>query len=167
MVTLFHASSTAAACGLDRWRCTAQSPYQYVKACLAANIPFEVIGLQLYYPDQDMFEIDRMLDRFTGLGKPIHITEMAVSSSTGVDKNFQLGEAPGLWHAPWNEPIQADWVEQVYTLAYSKPEIDAVTWWDLSDKNTFWPFGGLLNEQHQPKRAYYRLQALRRTWGLS
>ncbi|QQE65019.1 hypothetical protein GFS31_17040 [Leptolyngbya sp. BL0902] len=144
-----------------------RSPLQYLRACLAANLDFEVIGLQLYYPDQDMFEIDRMLDRFTALGKPIHITEMAVSSSTGVDENSQLGDARGLWHAPWSEAVQADWVESIYTLAYSKPEIEAATWWDFSDQGTFWPFGGLLRRNHQPKAAYYRLSALKTAWGLS
>ena len=142
-----------------------RSPLSYLKACLAAGIDFEIIGLQLYYPDQDMFEIDRMLDRFTTLGKPIHITEMAVSSNTGIDDNSQLGDARGEWHAPWSEAVQADWVEQVYTLAYSKPAIESVTWWDLSDQSTFWPFGGLLNRQNQPKAAYYRLQGLKQVWG--
>jgi GH35 family endo-1,4-beta-xylanase len=141
-----------------------RSPLSYLKACLAAGIDFEIIGLQLYYPDQDMFEIDRMLDRFTGLGKPIHITEMSVSSNTGIDEVSLMGEALGLWHAPWSEAVQADWVEQVYTLAYSKAAIEAVTWWDLSDQAVFWPFGGLLNRQNQPKAAYYRLQGLKKAW---
>ena len=144
-----------------------QSPFQYVKACIQANIPFEVIGLQLYYSHQDMFEIDRMLDRFSSLGKPIHITEMSTSSETGVDENSQLGESRGLWHAPWSETVQADWVEAIYTLAYSKPTVEAVTWWDLSDTNTFWPFGGLLNEANQPKQAYYRLQRLQQAWRIN
>ncbi|MEM6253768.1 MAG: endo-1,4-beta-xylanase [Cyanobacteria bacterium P01_D01_bin.156] len=144
-----------------------QSPFDYIKTCLKAKIPFEVIGLQLYYSHQDMFEIDRMLDRFASLGKPIHITEMSTSSATGIDDNSQLGEARGLWHAPWTETIQADWAEQIYTLAYSKPEIEAVTWWDLSDQNTFWPFGGLLNQENRPKRAYYRIQALQQNWGVA
>ena len=143
-----------------------RSPLSYLRACLASQIEFEVIGLQFYYPDQDMFECDRTLDRFAALGKPIHITEMAVSSHTGIDENSQLGEALGLWHAPWSEAIQADWVEQIYTLAYSKPEITAATWWDFSDQSTFWPFGGLLNRHHQPKAAYYRLQGLKTAWGL-
>jgi len=92
---------------------------------------------------------------------------MAVSSSTGIDENSQPAEARGLWHAPWSEAIQADWVEQVYTLAYSKPEIKAVSWWDLSDQATFWPFGGLLNRENQPKAAYYRLQGLKTAWGIN
>lgn len=141
-----------------------RSPYRYLQTCLEANIPFEVIGLQLYYPDQDMFEIDRRLDRFISLGKPIHITEMAASSQTGIDEQSLLEEAVGLWHGPWSEAIQADWAEQIYTLAYSKPEIQAVTWWDFSDVGGFWPFGGLLNRELQPKQAFYRLQSLLQDW---
>ncbi|MBW4482648.1 MAG: endo-1,4-beta-xylanase [Tildeniella torsiva UHER 1998/13D] len=143
-----------------------RSPYQYIKACLAAGIDFEVIGLQLYYPDQDMFEIDRLLDRFVGLGKPIHITEMGCSSSPGIDENSIMGEALGMWHDPWSDVVQADWVEQIYSLGYSKPEIEVVSWWDLSDQAVFWPFGGLLNRENQPKAAYYRLQGLKKAWGI-
>lgn len=142
-----------------------RSPYRYIQACLAAGIDFELIGLQLYYPNQDMFEIDRMLDRFIGLGKPIHITEMATSSSSDLDSQTTLKPAPGLWHAPWSQAVQADWVEQIYTLAYSKPEIEAISWWDLSDRSSFWPSGGLLDSQNRPKAAYYRLQGLVREWG--
>ncbi|MBD0266697.1 MAG: endo-1,4-beta-xylanase [Cyanobacteria bacterium Co-bin8] len=141
-----------------------RSPYRYLRACLDAGIEFETIGLQLYYPDQDMFEIDRLLDRFAGLGKPLHITEMATSSNSGVDEQSQLQEARGLWHAPWSESVQADWVEQIYTLGYSKPEVQAITWWDFSDLGVFWPFGGLLDRDLQPKEAFERLRHLLRSW---
>ncbi|MBD0337200.1 MAG: endo-1,4-beta-xylanase, partial [Cyanobacteria bacterium Co-bin13] len=141
-----------------------RSPYRYLQACLAAGIEFETIGLQLYYPDQDMFEIDRLLDRFAGLGKPLHITEMATSSGSGVDEQSQLQDVRGLWHAPWSETIQADWVEQIYTLGYSKPEVQAITWWDFSDLGVFWPFGGLLNRDLQPKAAFERLRHLLQSW---
>lgn len=141
-----------------------RSPYQYLKACLQAKIPFEVIGLQLYYPDQDLFEIDRLLDRFGQLGKPIHITELGVSSATGIDKTSVLQDARGLWHGPWSEQIQADWIEQFYTLCYSKSFIQAVSWWDLIDRGNFLPFGGLLDAQGQPKASFHRLQRLLTQW---
>lgn len=143
-----------------------RSPYRYLRACLGADVPFEVIGLQLYYPDHDLFEIDRQLDRFVSLGKPIHITEMATSSQSGNDFRSQLQVTRGLWHGPWSPQLQADWLEQVYTLAYSKPTIEAISWWDLSDAATFWPFGGLLDPDLQPKPAFYRLLELQRRWGL-
>ncbi len=143
-----------------------RSPYQYLKACVAANIPFEVIGLQLYYPNQDMFEINRLLDRFSRFGKPIHITELGVSSATELDEQAYLKEPRGLWHEPWSEKVQADWVEQFYTLCYSKPYIQAISWWDLADRGNFWPHGGLLHEDMQPKQAFYRLTHLIRRWRL-
>ncbi len=136
-----------------------RSAYRYLKNCLAAKIPFEVIGLQLYYPDQDLFEIDRLLERFGQLGKPIHITELGVSSATGIDQQSGLQDARGLWHQPWSQKIQADWVEQFYTLCYSKSSIQAITWWDFSDRECFWPFGGLLDRDMQPKESFLRLKA--------
>jgi endo-1,4-beta-xylanase len=141
-----------------------QSPFQYLKACIASNVPFEVIGIQLYYPDQDLFEIDRLLDRFSTLGKPIHITELGVSSATGIDQQSLLKDAQGLWHRPWSQNVQADWIEQFYTICYSKPAIEAISWWDFTDAGCFWPFGGLLDQNMQPKEAFYRLKNLLAQW---
>lgn len=140
------------------------NPYQFVQNCLAADIPFEVIGVQLYYPHQDMFEIDRMLDRFGQFGKPIHVTELGVASDTELDMNAVIQKPGGRWHAPWSQAVQADWVEQFYTLCFSKPHIEAVSWWDLSDIGNFWPHGGLVDDDMQPKEAYRRLQQLIAAW---
>lgn len=140
------------------------SPFQYLQRCITAEIPFEIIGLQVYYPHQDMFEINRLLERFSSLNKPIHITELGTSSAATIDENSQLKEPRGMWHKPWNEAVQADWIEQFYTLCYSKPYIKAISWWDLADGGSFWPHGGLLNPQMQPKLSYYRLQRLMKKW---
>lgn len=140
-----------------------QSAYQYLQTCLKTNIPFEIIGMQLYYPNQDMFEINRLLERFSQLGKPIHITELGVSSNTTRAENTPFPDPPGLWHGPWNENIQADWVEQFYTLCYSKSYIQAITWWDLADGG-FWPHGGLLKSDFSAKLAYLRLNTLQKRW---
>ncbi len=141
------------------------TPYQYMKACLDAEVPFEAIGLQLYYPNHDLLEIDRLLERFGRLGKTIHLTELGVPSATTEDENSFMKTPFGLWHKPWSETIQADWIEQFYTLCYSKPYIEAITWWDLSDQiNHFWPHGGLLNTEGKPKKSFYRLKDLLQQW---
>ncbi len=140
------------------------SPYQYLKKCITADIPFEIIGLQVYYPNQDMFEINRLLERYSNLGKPIHITELGVSSANTIDETSQLKEPRGLWHKPWSETIQADWIEQFYTICYSKPYIKAISWWDFADKGNFWAHGGLLDSNMQPKQSFYRLSRLIRSF---
>jgi GH35 family endo-1,4-beta-xylanase len=111
-----------------------------------------------------MFEINRQLDRYSKLGKPIHITELGVSSATTRDEKSYLKAPEGLWHAPWSEKVQADWVEQFYTLCYSKPYIQAITWWDFADRGNFWPHGGLLQADMTPKEAYHRLANLIKEW---
>ena len=80
---------------------------------------------------------------------------------------FRWRAAPG-WHGPWSEATQADWLEAIYTIVYSKPEFEAIGWWDLTDNpGHFWPHGGLLNADLTPKLAYARLGDLQKSWGVS
>jgi hypothetical protein len=56
----------------------------------------------------------------------------------------------------------------MWTLCYSKPAYQVVGWWDFVDvPNHFWPFGGLLQKDLQPKEAYHRLLKLKQSWGLA
>jgi len=151
-------------------------PYNYLKDCIAAGIPFDAVGLQLYYDNGrneafDLFEHDRVLEKYAKLGKPIHITELGVSSADIPDEFSQCGRpSPCYWHETWSEKIQADWVEQFYTIAYSKPYIKAITWWDFAEtaekgkKGHWWPHGGLLRADFTPKEAYQRLLKLISGW---
>lgn len=146
------------------------SPYRFLQALEQAGVDYDVIGLQVYYPMRDMFEISRLLDMFGQLGKPIHITELGVPSRYEDDANSHFKQENavknmGWWHAPWTQTIQADWIEQFYTICYSKPYIEAVTWWDFTDHGGhFWPWGGFVDENLQPKESYHRLKALFAKW---
>jgi endo-1,4-beta-xylanase len=144
------------------------SPWRYLADCVKSNVEFERIGLQLYYPQQDLFEIERMLDRFKVFQRPLHISELSCNSAPGLDPDSMRPKdlVPG-WHGPWTETMQADWMEAIYTLCYSKPEFEAVEWWDFADYGGhFWPNGGLLHRDFSPKESYRRLLALKRSWGV-
>jgi GH35 family endo-1,4-beta-xylanase len=132
-----------------------RTPLQYLRAALKIGVEFDAVDLQVYYPEHDLFEIARMLDRFAALGKPLHVTELGVSSRADHDEQ-SIGKEPSqsYWHGPWSESIQADWVEQFYTLSYSQPAVKAVTCWDFSDAGGhFWPHGGFLRPDGQQKKA--------------
>ncbi len=149
--------------GSRRW-----SPYRYINDCIAGGVDFDVLGLQLYYPSVDLFEIERMLDRFTKFNKPIHITEISTASAPGADPNsMRPNSISPPWHGPWSEATQADWLEAIYTIVYSKPQFEAITWWDITDRpGHFWPHGGLLHADLKPKQAYHRLGKLQQRWGV-
>lgn len=149
--------------GARKW-----SPFRYLEDCVKFGVEFERIGLQLYYPSQDLLEIERMLDRFKSLKRPLHISEISCNSAPGLDVESMRAkeDVPG-WHGPWTETMQADWAEAIYTMCYSKPEFEAVGWWDFADyPGHFWPHGGLLRADFTPKESYQRLLALKRSWGL-
>jgi GH35 family endo-1,4-beta-xylanase len=143
----------------------ATTPLEYVQACETTNVGYEAIGLQVYYPRRDMLEIERQLERFFRFGKPIHITELGVSSSSEPQKTGEnRNPHRAVWHGEqWTEEIQADWAEQFYTICYSKPEIQALTWWDFSDP-AFIPHGGFLTPDLKPKEIYRRLSKLIAGW---
>jgi GH35 family endo-1,4-beta-xylanase/nucleotide-binding universal stress UspA family protein len=147
----------------------ARTALRYLRDIMEAGVDFEVIGLQMYSPQRDLFEIDRQLDRYGRLGKPMHITELGVPSATHFPQDHDNREAlekimGRRWHGhPWSESEQADWVEGYYTLCYSKSTIEAITWWDLCDP-AFIPHSGLLDGALREKEAYRRLATLLRSW---
>jgi GH35 family endo-1,4-beta-xylanase len=138
-----------------------RTPFEYYKVLEEERISYEAIGLQLYNPVRDMLEVERQLERFFVFGKPVHITELGVPSSS---VHAKKGVIEKLWHGKeWTPASQADWVEQFYTLCYSKPQVEAISWWDLSDQG-FILDAGLLDEQYRPKEAYERLRRLIASW---
>ena len=144
-----------------------RSPLAYLRAVLEAGISFDVVGIQLYFPARDMVAVDRMLEVFESLGKPIHITEMGVNggargfASADGSHWSQLSMSEGVWHGGWNERTQADWMEQFYTLAAARENITALTWWDFMEPS-FSGNGAFLYEDENPREIYFRLLALKK-----
>ncbi|MBM3495205.1 MAG: hypothetical protein FJX72_12920 [Armatimonadetes bacterium] len=96
------------------------------------------------------------IERFAGFGKPIHFTEFTVVSGT------RPAEAGGTWDTtPEGERAQADYVERAYSIMFSHPSVEAVTWWDFSDRGAWQQApAGFLRKDMSPKPAYDRLFGL-------
>jgi GH35 family endo-1,4-beta-xylanase len=112
----------------------------------------------------DLARHSMILDRLSEYGKPIHVTEQSVGSTW--DPNWSQYGA-GWWHRPWDEATQAEFVRQFYTIAFSKERVEAITWWDINDRESFIVTGGLLDENNNPKQAYYALKDLIAGWTTS
>ena len=143
-----------------------RSPLAYLKALLEAGVSFDTVGIQLYFPARDMIMVNRMLDVFAALGKPVNITEMGVNGGSrgqpSQGSNWsQLSMSEGTWHGGWREKTQADWMEYFYTLSASRSEIKALTWWDFIEPS-FSGNGAFLLEDENPREMYFRLLALKK-----
>lgn len=149
------------------------TPYSYMEKVQALGFQYEVIGIQLYLPSRDMLAIDKLYDRFAVFGKPLHLTELGVPSHKA-DIPYPSHEGDvyclrymysGLWREfEWSERLQADWLQDFYTISYAHPSVEALTWWSYTDPS-YIPGAGLLQADGTPKEALFRLRALEKSWG--
>ncbi|MCB9844858.1 MAG: endo-1,4-beta-xylanase [Phycisphaeraceae bacterium] len=86
---------------------------------------------------RDLMSFSALLDRYALLEKPLLITAIGAPSEEPQPAEDQ--PAPGRWHEPWTEASQAEWVEQAFSIAISKPFVHSVCWEELYDHG---PDGG-------------------------
>ncbi len=150
-------------------------PYEFTDsvpfpALLKSGVPADIIGLELYYSGVntegysavglDLAAISDLLDSYSTFGKPIYIKELSAPSTQVSGSSW--------WHQPWDEKTQAEYVEKIYTIAFSKPSVQAITWsWGISDEDAFIVSGGLLDASSNPKPAYFALKNLLSSWTTS
>lgn len=149
-------------------------PDEFYRSLLEHGVEFDAIGMQLYYggymdaglwkggfPIRHPWDLEAIIERYSTLGKPIYITEVSVPSShPAPDRGIDFG----YWHGPWNPERQAEWVKLFYTLCYSLPQVEEITWWNPVDEGAFINDGGLLYDDYSPKPAAKTLGALTQGW---
>jgi len=128
--------------------------YKFFAALLAVDAPFDAIGIQAHFIERrDYWTIAKTLEKYSEFGKPLHLTEITpLSAGDWGDKYYMPGE--------WTEESQAEFVKGLYTIAFSKPAVEAITWWDLCDAWSWLDNGGLLRAELSPKPAYKVLDEL-------
>jgi GH35 family endo-1,4-beta-xylanase len=121
---------------------------------------YDVIGIQshMHGGARTSLSLWETCERFARFGVPLHFTETTILSGERVG-NKDRGE-------PWpstseGEAYQAREVGRVYTLLFSHPSVEAITWWDFSDHRA-WKGApaGLIRDDMTPKPAYQALRKL-------
>ncbi len=144
-------------------------PYYFLQDVIKAGVDFDIVGLQFYYngytwgydmPRRSLASMGQLLDEYAALGKEVHVTEFSVPSAS-------LMHHAGYWGQAWSEELQAAYLRAAYTIFFSKPHVQAITWWDANDDSSFIYHGGLLGEENRPKPSYYALKQLIRSWTTS
>jgi endo-1,4-beta-xylanase len=119
---------------------------------------YDVIGIQshMHKAVWPAMKVWRTCEDFARFGVPLHFTETTVLSGE------RAWEKKGDWPStPEGEATQAKEVAQFYTLLFSHPAVEAITWWDFSDQGA-WQHApsGLLRKDMTPKPAYDELKKL-------
>jgi GH35 family endo-1,4-beta-xylanase len=136
-----------------------------IEGCLAAGIKIDVIGIQTHMhqgywgPERTL----KVLERFERFNLPIHFTENTILSGQLmppeiVDLNdYQVSEWPS---TPEGEQRQTQEVLTHYKTLLSRPLLQSITWWDMTDGGWLNAPAGLLHQDQSPKPAYTALLKL-------
>lgn len=124
---------------------------------------YDVIGIQSHmhggpWTNRKIWET---CERFGRFGVPLHFTEATILS----------GEQSWQDKKPWpstpeGEAFQAKEVARFYTMLFSHPAVEAITWWDFCDRRA-WKGApaGFLRADTSPKPAYNELlKLIKGTW---
>lgn len=112
---------------------------------------------------RDLFELSRLLDLYSLVGLPLHLS-FAMPSAPGDDPKAQdkVSVERRQWPAPPDESLQREWGARWIALATAKPFVRSVTWLQASDAQThLYPHSGLLRTDGQPKPLYEWLKRFR------
>lgn len=124
--------------------------------------PYDAIGIQSHMHGGE-WSLERAWDvceTYSRFGKPINFTELTVlSGENGWEK-------PAPWPTtPEGEKHQAAYVSRLYTLLFSHPAVEAITWWDFMDGGWQGAPAGLVHADLTPKPVYKSLMTLiKRKW---
>jgi GH35 family endo-1,4-beta-xylanase len=116
---------------------------------------YDVIGIQSHmhggsWPVNKTWEV---CERFAKYGKPLHFTETTVVSGPKTQQGWLT--------TPEGEKRQAEQVAEFYSILFSHPVVEAITWWDFTDQNAWQRApAGLVREDMTPKPAYNELEKL-------
>jgi GH35 family endo-1,4-beta-xylanase len=121
---------------------------------------YDVIGIQSHmhggvWPTHKIWEV---CQRFSRFGVPLHFTETTILS---VDGGWQRGRQRRSETTPEGEAYQAREAVRFYTMLFSHPAVEAVTWWDFTDYQSWQRApAGFLRRDMTPKPMYHELKKL-------
>ncbi|MBN1816803.1 MAG: endo-1,4-beta-xylanase [Sedimentisphaerales bacterium] len=113
---------------------------------------YDVIGIQShmhggYWDAKKTWEV---CEYFTQFNRPLHFTEVTVVSGPRTETGWKT--------TPEGEAQQARQVAEFYTILFSHPAVEAITWWDFSDQNAWQGApAGFLRDDMSPKPVYEEL----------
>ncbi len=116
---------------------------------------YDVIGIQShmhggYWGAAQAWDV---CERFAKFGKPLHFTETTVVSGPKQGSTWVTTSE--------GEQSQAKLVSEFYTVLFSHPAVEAITWWDFTDQNAWQGApAGLVRADMTPKPAYEQLHDL-------
>lgn len=132
------------------------------------DVDIDLIGLQSHM-HRDLWtqeETLRVMDNAAQFGFPIHFPECSICSGEPIgDMSYLPGAVNRFSESPEDFVWQADFARDFYTLVFSHPAVEALSWFDFTDHRWLGAPAGVVDDDLNPKPVYHALYDLiHREW---
>lgn len=145
------------------WNVHVEEYYDFLRQMRENDIGVDYLGIQSHQHVDcwSQEETLRILERASEFGWPIHFPECSVCSGTpiGVTK-YGAGER-NFWHETEEDLYsQAEFTKDFYTIVFSHPAVEALSWFDFTDHRWLDAPAGVVTDDLKPKPIYHALYDL-------
>lgn len=150
------------------WNVHGQEYLDFLRDLREGGVGLHAIGLQSHQ-HRDIWtqeETLRVMDEAARFGWPIHFPEVSVCSGKPIGEMSYLPGAINQFSETEEDLYwQADFSRDFYTLVFSHPATEAISWFDFVDHRWLGAPAGLVDDHLQPKPIYHMLMDLiRKQW---
>ncbi|MHC4879347.1 MAG: endo-1,4-beta-xylanase [Planctomycetota bacterium] len=130
------------------------SPMQFVDALLRCGIGLSGVNLEIAVGYQqrggaprDLLDFSRLIDQWSMLEVPLHLTLAFPSSADANPHCLQdLAVDRNGWRSPWSSESQADWIDSYVPMLMAKQSVVGIYWSHLTDAAAHdFPNAGLID----------------------
>jgi len=139
-----------------------------VQALLEQKAPLDAIGIQshMHKGTWPLTRVWNVCETYARFDLPIHFTEVTVLSGE-LKKDNDWHRRRDDWHTTREgEEAQLRYGKDFYTVLFSHPAVEAITWWDFSDLGSWQGApAGLVRKDMSPKPLYnWLFEAFKKKW---
>ncbi len=150
------------------WNVHSEEYFDFLRQLREKDADIDILGIQshmhrdIWTPEETL----RVLDRAAEFGWPIHFPECSICSGKPIgDMSYTSGAENRYSETEEDLYWQADFARDFYTLVFSHPAVEALSWFDFVNHRWLGAPAGLLNDDLSPKPAYHALYDLiHREW---
>ena len=150
------------------WNVHVEEYYNFLREMRENDIDINLIGMQSHMFKERWTEEEtmRVMDRAADFKWPIHFPECSIISGKIIGT---VDHSPGAVNH-WSETeddlySQAEYARDFYTLVFSHPAAEALSWFDFTNHRWLGAPAGLVNDDLKPKPVYNTLYDLiHREW---
>ena len=145
------------------WNVREDKYYKLLDEMREKDVDIDILGVQSHMHSKrwEFDEASELLDKIAAYKWPLHFPECSICSGWPA---HEIKFAAGAYNE-WIEKeedlySQAEYAKDFYTLIFSHPAVEALSWFDFTEHRWLWAPAGVVDDNLDPKPVYHALYDL-------